>query len=257
MHRIYCPSQDISAVRIHVSDKGLVHYLRDVLRVKDKEAITVFDGSGNEYRTQVESLSVQNITLKIKGKKDAVAGKGCSLTIACAVPKRSKLDDIIDKLTQLGVDRIIPLKTHHVIVRLNKHKEAIRRKRWEKIAQSASQQSQRNTLPAVDAVKDFRELLLEAKNFDLKLIPTLKGKRKSLKDILKDSAPKNILVAIGPEGDFSNQEVRLAQAAGFIPVSLGEWVLRVETAAVAVAGYLGISLGAPEHQSTRPPEEHK
>jgi len=164
--------------------------------------------------------------------------KKAKITIACAIPKKSKMEDIIDKLTQLGVDRIIPIKTAHTVVKLDSYKEAMRHKRWEKVAQSASEQSQRNDLALIDQIRDIKEVILNSKEFDLKLIPTLIGKRKSLREISLNSKYKNILVLIGPEGDFTEAEVQLAIKAGFIPVTLGDLVLRVETAAVAVASYI-------------------
>jgi 16S rRNA (uracil1498-N3)-methyltransferase len=84
----------------------------------------------------------------------------------------------------------------------------------------------------------LKDVLSESADFDLKLIPTLAAKGKSLKDIFADSKPKNVLVLIGPEGDFTDEEIGLALKAGFIPVTLGDLVLRVETACLAVASFI-------------------
>jgi len=198
----------------------------------------IFDEQGNEYLTELENISLSCLVFKIKEKRKFKPAKQVSLTIACAIPKKSKIDDIIDKLTQLGVDKIIPLETERVIVKLDKHKKITRRKRWEKIAQVAAQQSQRNTLPVIEEVKNIKQLLAESKDYDLKLIPALIGQRKTIKEAIAMHKPKNILVLIGPEGDFTAQELNLAVKAGFIPVTLGDNVLRVETAAVAVAAFV-------------------
>ncbi|PIP18804.1 MAG: 16S rRNA methyltransferase [Candidatus Omnitrophica bacterium CG23_combo_of_CG06-09_8_20_14_all_41_10] len=161
------------------------------------------------------------------------------LTIACAIPKKSKFDDIVDKLTQLGVYRIIPLKTERVVVKLDKRKEELRSKRWNRIALSASQQSQRNNIPVVEPVQKFKDVLVRSKDFDLKLIPTLAGQRKSLPEVILSLLPMaKILVLIGPEGDFSDGEIKLALENGFIPVTLGDLVLRVDTAAIAVVSFI-------------------
>ncbi|MFZ2603974.1 MAG: RsmE family RNA methyltransferase, partial [Candidatus Omnitrophota bacterium] len=87
-------------------------------------------------------------------------------------------------------------------------------------------------------VSSFKDVLLKFQDYDLKLIPTLCAERKQLKEILEKIKPKKILALIGPVGDFTTQEVELAKRAGFIPISLGNSVLRVETAAVAVASFL-------------------
>jgi 16S rRNA (uracil1498-N3)-methyltransferase len=247
MRRFFSEGLDISGGRITISDKDNVHHIRDVLRMQNKDSLIVFDGEGKEYRTQIERLTSVDVVLKIKEKRNAAAFKKFRVTLACAMPKNSKMDDIVDKLTQLGVDRIIPLQTKHVVVKLNKAKEGLRQQRWKKIARSASQQCQRSTVPVVNPIKNFKEFLAESRNFDLKVIPTLRGRRRPLKDVLRDR-PGSILVAIGPEGDFSDEEVRSALAFGFIPVTLGDLVLRVETAAVAVAGYISLYSGAQEHK---------
>ena len=236
MHRLFVPPDNISVDEIRVSDKEQVNHLKNVLRLKAGAEIVVFDGQGNEFNCAVEVVA-KEVVLKIKSRNSSKK-TGSSITIACAIPKKSKMDDIIDKLTQLGVDKIIPLETERVIVRLDKNKKAQRQERWQKIAQSASEQSQRSTIPVIEPVKNVSEVLTAAKNYDLKLIPTLYGKRKSLKEVFSGSVPKNVLVFIGPEGDFSDEEVGLAVKAGCIPVSLGQEVLRVETAAVAAASFI-------------------
>jgi len=239
MHRFYVPSQNISQDRILISNKNQVHHLKDVLRLQPKDEIIVFDEQGNEYHSIIEKLSLQSIAFKIKNRHKFIPPKNrAKITIACAIPKKSQMDEIIDKLTQLGVDRIIPLETKRVIIKLDAGKKILRQERWKKIAQGASQQSQRSQIPVIEPIKSIVEVLSCTQDFDLKLIPTLIDKRKSLKEILDKFKPKNILVLIGPEGDFTPAEVALAKRAGCIPVSLGDLVLRVETAAVAVASFI-------------------
>jgi 16S rRNA (uracil1498-N3)-methyltransferase len=238
MHRFYCSSKFITQDKINISDKEQIHYLKDVLRLKTGDAAVIFDENGNEYQASIEKLSLQAIVLQIKKAYQSAEAKRIMVAVACAIPKKSKIDDIIDKLTQLGVDRIIPLLTERVIVKLDKEKKSRRQSRWEKIALAASQQSQRNTIAVIEPVKDFKEVLVESRGYDLKLIPTLAGERKNLKEVLANSHPKNILILIGPEGDFSPQEVSAAVNAGFIPVTFGDLVLRVETACVYIASVL-------------------
>jgi 16S rRNA (uracil1498-N3)-methyltransferase len=125
-----------------------------------------------------------------------------------------------------------------VVVKLDKHKETLLHSRYKRVALSASKQSQRNVLADIDSITDIKKVIFGSGGFDLKLIPTLPGKRKSLKEAIAYSKYKNILVLIGPEGDFSDEEIELAKKNGFIPVSLGDLVLRVETAAVSVASFI-------------------
>lgn len=214
-----------------------MHHLKDVLRLKIRDRVMVFDGKGNEYECSIEKILPENAAFKIH-KIHKRASSKIKVTIACAIPKGQTMDSIIDKLTQLGVERIIPLETERVIIKLDRQKKAHRHQRWMKIGLNASLQSQRNALPMIEPVKNLEELLSQADNYDLKLIPTLSGRRRALRDVLAKTKAKNILVLIGPEGDFTSEEVALAQMRGFIPVSLGDLVLRVETAAVAVAGFI-------------------
>lgn len=237
MHRFYCLSQNINGDQVSIEDKRQLHHARDVLRLKRNEEVIIFDAEGNEYVSLVREITNKRMLLEIKNKRLLKVSK-VKITVACAIPKKSKFDDIVDKLTQLGVERIIPMLTERVIVKWDKEKRMLEQKRWEKITLCASQQSQRSTLPIIEPIKDIREVLFESAGFDLKLIPTLIGKRKSLKEIFAQFKPQNILVFIGPEGDFTWQEVALAKKAGCIPVSLGDLVLRVETAAVAVASFM-------------------
>ncbi len=239
MHRLYCPSQNISSDKISINDKEQVHHAKDVLRLKVNEEVVVFDDEGNEYRSILEELLPKSMIFQIKDKEKFILNPSkIKITVACAIPKDSRMDEIIDKLTQLGAQRIIPLETVRVIVRLNEHKRILRQDRWKKIAFNASQQSQRNTLPILEPIKGIKQLLLESGAFDLKLIPTLTGERKPLKKIPEKSKARNILVIIGPEGDFTHEEINLAKKAGFIPVSLGDLVLRVETAATAITSFI-------------------
>ena len=243
MHRFYSGSENVSQDRIIISDRQQLHHLKDVLRLEAGDEAEVFDDKGNVYQVEVESLSYRNVVLKIKDIRKSDKSKRILIAIGCAIPKKSKMDDIIDKLTQLGVDKIIPLITERVIVKLDKDKKSQRQKRWQKIALSASKQSQRNTVPVVEVVMDFEEIIKRAQDFDLKLIPNLRGERRTLKEALIGKKPKSVLVLIGPEGDFSPEEISMAIKAGFIPVTFGDFVFRVETACLYIASVLNYELG--------------
>lgn len=237
MYRLHVSSRDISVGKITISDKKQINHLKNVLRAKPGEDAAASDENGFDYICKIEKIS-KEITLKILSRKISRKSQGPRITIACAIPKKSKMDDIIDKLAQIGVDRIIPIETERVLVKLDKAKKAQRHERWQRIAKSAAEQSQRSLLPVIEQIKTMEEVLAASRDYDLKLIPTLSGKRKSLKEAVDEVHPGNILVFIGPEGDFTDEEIDLALKSGCVPVSLGDNVLRVETAAVAVASFL-------------------
>jgi len=225
-----------SGTKIIIDDQKQLHHIRDVLRLKAGEEAVIFDGEGREYLCVIESVddkAVFNIRNETR-----LLNANVNLTVACAIPKKAKFDDIVDKLTQLGAERIIPLKTKRVIVKLDKAKEKARMARWKKIALSAVEQSHRASLPVIDGLTGIKELIASSGEFDLKLIPALIGDGRPLAAILEENKPRKILVLIGPEGDFTPEELKLALDAGFYPVTLGKQVLRVDTAAVAAASFI-------------------
>lgn len=238
MHRFFCTASCIKDKEIVIQDNGLTHYIRDVLRLRAGDKISIFDERAVEYNCEAIDIT-KNIRLKILEKKPSrEQANKINLTIACAIPKMTKMDDIVDKLTQLGVDRIIPMESERVIVKLDKNRKIVKHKRWEKIALSATQQSQRTSLPIIEPIQQISEVLDKAASFDLKLIPILIGERRTLKDIFTNLEAKNVLVFIGPEGDFTPVELELAKERGFTPATLGDLVLRVDTAAIAVASFI-------------------
>lgn len=240
MHRFYVP-QKTEGDTILISDTGQIHHIKDTLRLKVDDEVIVFDSEGNEYTCIITGLDKNQAGLKIKEKRRA-ENKTAKITVACAIPKKAKMDDIIDSLTQLGVDSIIPLETERVVVKLSSSKKNERHERWLKIAQSAAEQSQRTSIPLIEPITDLEGVLSRAHEFDLGLIPTLPGERKHLREVLAEAKPGNIIVLIGPEGDFTPQEIEMAKSAGFIPISLGDTVLRVSTAAIAVVSYIKFAL---------------
>jgi 16S rRNA (uracil1498-N3)-methyltransferase len=129
------------------------------------------------------------------------------------------------------------------VVKLDDIKTESRLERWRKIAQNAARQSQRSSIPLIEPVTRLEDVISDSHDYDFKLIPTLAGERRLIKDVVAEARPNNIIVLIGPEGDFTSEEVALALGNGFLAVSLGDTVLRVATAAVAVASYVKFALG--------------
>ncbi len=238
MHRLYCPEEVITGRQIIISQQEQIHYLCRVLRTRVNDDIIVFDGQGHKYYCQIQRITNDKITLLIKEKIKSKPQWKTNLTIACALPKqKSRFDDLVDKLSQLGVDKIIPMITERVIVRWDSDQKQRHHQRWRKIAQTACAQSGRNILPHIEPIKEINQILIGAESCDLKLMPTLMENKQTLRDSVGRRVPKSILVIIGPEGDFTKQELTQAENAGFIPVFLGNLVLRVDTAAIAVASF--------------------
>lgn len=235
MNRFFVNSAQIKNGQLAIVDIQQLHHIKNVLHIKIGQDIEVCDEHEIEYIAKLQQVKVDLLIFKIRQIKKSKNLNLLKITIACAIPKNVKMDDIVDKLTQLGVERVIPLETQRVIVRLTAEKKVARRKRWEEIALSAAKQSHRSSITIIDPVTRLKDLFKNNNEFDLKLIPTLEGSRRKLKEVL--NMQRNILVLVGPEGDFSKEEVTLATDAGCIPVSLGDTVLRVDTAAIAIASF--------------------
>ena len=224
---------------IWLGDAGQVHHLKDVLRLAAGDEIEVFDDGGQECLCTVDRLERASVTLSVKSRR-VPSSRRARLMVACSLPKKG-MDEIVDKLTQLGVDSIVPMRTERVVVKLGEEAARARVERWRRLARAAAEQSQRSDVPEVGPVTDFGQIVSLAGGFDLKLIPTVSGDRKTLEEAVDELRPASILVLIGPEGDFTEQEVEMGRKAGFLPVSLGDRTLRVDTAAIAVASYLKVA----------------
>ncbi len=242
--RIYCPSRNIQNDTVIITDKDELHYFLDVLRLKAGSLLSVFDGC-QEYECEITGISRRMVKAKILScKNGARAFSSLKITLAVAIPKKAKIDDIIDKCTQLGVDKIIPLFTERTIVKFDNERAGFKIKRWRKIAQEASKQSGRVSLPVIESVMDFKSAVEEIRKYDFALIPNLQPENRSIRDCFVGvgfepaSIIKSVLVFIGPEGDWTEKEIALAKNLGAVGVSLGNLVLRVDTAAIAVVAFL-------------------
>ena len=175
------------------------------------------------------------MTLSIIDSYEEERDSNIELTIAVALVQEQKFDLILQKLTELGVNNIIPVKTERSIVKIDKTKEEKKKIRWENICKEASEQSHRVTIPKIHNIISLKELLNQKK--ELNLICSLNEKTKPLEEYLMKEL-KNILFVIGPEGGFSNKEEQFLTENGFESTTLGKRVLRVETAAIYVASII-------------------
>ena len=154
--------------------------------------------------------------------------------MACAPPKKGKFEFIIEKCTELGVDEIIPLKTKRTEVIFKEDRMAGKLSRFEAVAVNAAKQSKRIKVPQITPMMSLAQVL---KNLDPKgvhVFPSLHNHPRHIADVLlKADRQKPVTIFIGPEGDFTPDELELAIKHGCVPVSLGDTVLKVETAAIA------------------------
>jgi 16S rRNA (uracil1498-N3)-methyltransferase len=202
-------------------------HLSQVLRIKPGETITVFDGRGRRAEAEVLTVSRDHVSLK-PGEAESPPPPLPAITLAQAIPKGKNMDLIVQKAVELGIAAIQPLVTRNTVVQPGEGKSD----KWRRNALEACKQCGQNTLPAIaDPLPFDRWLANQTKTPGLKLIASLAPGAKPLREVLRaHPGTTAATLLIGPEGDFTAEETTAALATGFLPVSLGDIVLRVETA---------------------------
>ncbi len=234
MHRFFCPNLEVGSKIFILSDKKEVHHLKNVLRLKKEDSISLFNGEGKQATGRIKEISQDQIKVLIETFEPKTASLKIPVILACAIPKKAKLDFIIEKGTELGVDEIIPMITQRTEVHLKKDNIQKKLNRYRAVAITAAKQCKRLKIPQIYSPQDYESVLTKINHFDYGLIPCLAGKRQNLLSALEKMKDcKRIFILIGPEGDFTPQELALAMKAGCLPISLGPAVLKVDTAALS------------------------
>ncbi len=205
------------------------NHLTNVLRSKIGEEIEVSCGDGYDYICKIEKINKDSVICKIIDCFGNESEPNIKITLYQGLPKSEKMELIIQKCVELGIDEIVPVNTDRVIVKLA-GKEDKKIARWNKISESAAKQSRRGKIPTIQPIINFDEAISQAKNKDLKIIPYEKEKEKGIKQVIKGFTGKNIAIFIGPEGGFSDNEIKLALENNITPITLGKRILRTETA---------------------------
>lgn len=216
-------------------------HLAQVLRARPGERVTVFDGVGRQASAEVLAVSRDRVPLRL-GEVSITLGPHPAITLAQAIPKGKTMDLIVQKAVELGVTRIQPLVTRNTVVQPGDGKA----EKWRRGALEACKQCGLNILPEVADPLPFETWLHESPQTDgLKIIASLATGARSFREILQRfPATTAVTVLIGPEGDFTADETAAALAAGFLPISLGSAILRVETATIFALAGLRYEFGA-------------
>ena len=231
MARFFLPKKNIDGNRGVIHGQELQH-LRRVLRLAPGDGITVFDDAGREHDAVIRSCGSESAEIEIIRSREAPRESPLDLTLALALTKGDKMDFVVEKATELGVCRMVPFISIHAVAKLDAAKAEKRAARWQKIALSAAKQCGRTRIPEVSR-SEFRDLLGQDWPDTLKLFFWENEARQSLRQVQdKRGDTESVLIAIGPEGGFSAEEARAAQARGFEMISLGRRILRAETAAL-------------------------
>ena len=231
MRRFYHPVF-FSSAHVTLSDPREIHHLKDVLRFKKGDTIILFNGHGDEAEAEIALMSDRVVEFKIQ-KVTTRKEQGPVIILACAIPKRGKFELIIEKATELGVSEIIPLKTERSQIDLKGERLTHKSTRYQTVAINAAKQCQRPTIPKIHPFKDFNLVIEELKPRATIFFLSLEERSKRLFDAFLNCQSSQVAFFIGPEGDFTPEEYEFAKKSGAIAVTLGQNVLKVETAAIA------------------------
>lgn len=243
MHHFFVESGQIGEKEIRITGSD-VNHIRRVLRISPGEQISVSDCDSVTYRCEVSRIEDSCVTAKILWSQPADTELPCRIVLYQGLPKGDKMDLIIQKAVELGASEIVPVATRRSVVKLDAKKAEAKQRRWNLIAENAAKQAKRTVIPMVRTVTGFDEAVRLASDTDRKFIPyELARGMEATREAFHAIRPgDSVALFIGPEGGFDEQEVALAEKAGFLPVTLGKRILRTETAGMAILSILMFQL---------------
>lgn len=238
MRRFYIPKNELSRPKPVISGPDARHIQR-VLRLSPGDVISVFDGRGNEFTARIESISSGAVSLVLLEKQLLDREPAIFLHVAQGYLKDKKMDDLIRHMTEIGLSSWTPMLCRRSVARPDDIRTEKRIQRWKKIAGEALKQCGGAILPDIRSPQSFDEIISERGEYDLGVIFWEKAKRLICgKDVSGLGKNARILILLGPEGGFTDEEAELAVKAGFISASLGPRILRAETAALTAAALI-------------------
>ena len=249
MHRFYLAPAQACGNQLTLGGREAHHALQ-VLRLRDGATVVVLDGAGQVLHCEVTGHTRDSLSLAVRERK-LVPPPPCPITLVQAIPRGKIIEDIIQKATELGAARIVPLLSERVVTQLDPDDAKAKAEKWQHVALEAIKQCGSAWLPKVEVPLTPRAFLAREQGCELSLIGCLEeGSRHPRVWLDKfftehQRLPKSLSVWVGPEGDFSAAEYAAIQAAGALPITLGALVLRVETAAIYGLSVVNYELSAP------------
>lgn len=227
--------------------KAEAHHAVSVLRVREGERVSVLNGCGQELICEVESKGRREVALKVLDDVQHARLAG-ELVLVQAIVKGKAMELIVQKATELGAVRVVPVITERTVARPDKEEFEAKAEKWRGVAVEALKQCGTPWLPRIGAPMDLNALLEQPLEWDLSLVAALDDSRREARSYFEElkmegaTAPGSVSVWIGPEGDFSARELEAVKAAGVLPFGLGPLTLRSETAALAALAIVGAEL---------------
>lgn len=235
--RFYVPGRFRERQTVVIEGREARH-IGQVLRMKPGDILLLLDGLGSEYQGEIKEVSAGRVIVTVLAREESSPEPPVRVVLAQGIPRGDKLEFIIQKGTELGLARLVPLLTPRSVVRPDREWEKNRAARWERVAAEAAKQCRRSVLPKIDSVHSLEQALRMIPQSALAIIPWEGEGEVWLKDLLRGERASEVWVFIGPEGGWEQREVELAREAGVIPVTLGPRILRTETAALTLLSIL-------------------
>ena len=230
MPKFFIDKKDINNQKIAIKGQDALH-ISKVLRTEVGEILTLCDGDGTDFSAKVVTCSKDEVLLDILKSFPCLSEPNISVTLFQGLPKQGKMDYIIEKCTELGISRIVPVETSRSVVKINdKKSEEKKLERWRKIASESVKQCGRGKIPEVTDVMNVTEAIEFSKTLDLTIAAYECEKEFSIKSALSTHSPKSVGIFIGPEGGLDDNEIKKFNDANIKTVTLGKRILRTETA---------------------------
>lgn len=244
MPKFFITKDKISGGKITIDTEDVSHISR-VLRLSAGDVVTVCDGQGTDYETEIISIEDKQIVCSVKDTRPSGTEPDIKVTLFQGIPKASKMEYIIQKTTELGISEIVPVKLSRCVVKIDSKKdEAKKLGRWRKISEAAAKQSGRGIVPEISEIMTLDGVIEKAGEFDLFFVPYECEEKKTLKEVLLSRKNvKKVGFIIGPEGGFDIAETERIRSADIDTVTLGKRILRTETAGEAVLAMTMYEIG--------------
>ncbi len=246
-HRFFITPNQINwqEKKASISEQDQTHKISHVLRLRENDQIVLLDGTGLVYNAQIVSFFSRAVQCRLLSRRSTNTEPELKITIAQGLLKGPKFDYVLQKCTETGVSEFIPVATERTIIRINEDdvsRDVDRRiDRYQKIIQDAAEQSERGSVPPVKNVMTLDELCkMNLSTYDLKLICAERSQTNGIKEVLNSiqSKVQKVILLIGPEGGFAENEIKQVLSAGFTSVSLGKRIYRSETVGMLLSGIL-------------------
>lgn len=241
MHRFFIDN-NAEVGQIVLIEGNDYNHLKNSLRLNIGDRVILSDADGFEMESEIKSFGEQSVELEIINKKKSPAEPELKVYLAQGLPKKSKMDLIVEKATEIGFKALIPLETKRTIVKYNHKKKEKKKKRWERVAEAAAKQSGRAIIPKIFDFCTIKELENLKNEFDHVLVLWEDEKEFSLKNFFNKHKVRNsdsILIIIGPEGGFAADEIKeLKEQLNALIISLGPRIMRTETAGITALSCL-------------------